>query len=147
MADKLERIYTIPLTKAYDTIRMKRANRAVKIVRDFMIRHMKSPLVVISNTLNGYIWQYSREKPPRKVKVRAIKQDDVVRVYLSDEKVEVETQKTQVKKDEAKKEAKKEEPKKETAPPKKEEASKVKPEKKESETKTPSKVESKSKPS
>ncbi len=85
MADKLERIYTIPLGEAYQTVRPKRAKRAVMIVRDFISRHMKSSAVSVSNALNSYIWKKSRQKPPRRVKVRALKEDAKVRVYLHDE--------------------------------------------------------------
>ena len=37
----VERLYTIPLGKAYDAVRKKRAKRAVTMVRAFIIRHMK----------------------------------------------------------------------------------------------------------
>ena len=105
MVDKLERIYTIPLTKAYDAIRTKRARRAVNLLRSFVTRHMKSEQVSISNALNAFIWQYSMQRPPRKVKVRAVREDGKVKVYLQDEKPEE-------KKPEQKKEEKKAEPKK-----------------------------------
>ena len=88
MVDKVERIYTVPLGKAYETIRTKRAIRAVNILRGFVSRHMKTEEVVISNALNAFIWQHSIEKPPRRVKVRAVKDEKKVKVYLQDEKVE-----------------------------------------------------------
>ena len=144
MTDKLERIYTIPLTKAYETVRQKRAKRAVQIVRDFMGRHMKSSSVLLSNALNGYIWQYSREKPPRRVKVRGIRQDTVVNVYLSDEKLE--TPKKEEKKDGVKQETKKPEPKKEAPQEVKKETPKAVPTSEKTEKKTSPKVEPKPKP-
>ena len=67
----LERVYTINLRKAFDKPRKKRSKRAVTLVREFIQKHMKSIDVKISNTLNNYIWKTS--KPPRKVKVKAIK--------------------------------------------------------------------------
>jgi len=42
----------------------------------------------LSENLNAHIWARSIQKPPRRVKVRLIKDDGFVRAYLSDEKVE-----------------------------------------------------------
>jgi large subunit ribosomal protein L31e len=117
---KLERIYTIPLGKAYDTVRKKRVPRAIKILRAFATRHMKADgeRIVVSEALNKFLWGRSIEKPPRRVKVRLIKDEGTVRAYLSDEKVE-----EPKKKEEAKKaEEKKADPKKEEKPAKKAEA-------------------------
>lgn len=118
MADKLERIYTVPLAKAYETVRTKRARRAVALLRSFIARHLKANNVVISNATNAFLWQRSMQHPPRRIKVRAIKEDDSVRVYLQDEKPEV---KKEEKKPEAKEEpkngqAKKEDKKEEQKP-------------------------------
>ena len=116
---KVERIYTVPLGDAYDMPRNKRSPRAVKILKGFIARHMKldGGKIVLSNALNSYIWMKSIQKPPRKVKVRLIKEDETVRAYLSDEKIEApkkEEKKPEAKKaEEKKKEPVKEEPKKE----------------------------------
>lgn len=114
---KLERIYTVPLGDAYEAPRDKRAPRAVRLLRTFIARHMKARdmKIVLSEALNMHIWSSSIQRPPRRVKVRLIKEDDGVRAYLSDEKIE------EPKKEEKKTEAKKEEPKaeKELAKPEK----------------------------
>lgn len=88
--EKLERIYTIPLGKAYESARNKRAPKAIKILRDFAVKHMKAEdgNVFLSEALNKYIWQRSIQKPPRKVKVRLIKDEGAVSAYLADEKIE-----------------------------------------------------------
>jgi hypothetical protein len=54
------------------------------------MRHMKSEGadIRLSESLNKLIWARSIQKPPRRVKVRLIKDDGVVRAYLPDEKVE-----------------------------------------------------------
>ncbi|MFH1394236.1 MAG: 50S ribosomal protein L31e [Candidatus Micrarchaeota archaeon] len=103
MADKLERIYTVPLGGAYDVVRNRRARRAVKLLKSFLEQHMKADgaEVSVSNALNAYIWKSGIQKPPRRVKVRAIKENSTVKAYLHDEKIE---------------EKKKEEPKKEAKP-------------------------------
>ena len=116
MADKLERIYTIPLREAYEAVRNKRAGKAVKLLRKFAGRHMKAEEedVLLSMALNEYLWKRSIQKPPRKVKVRLIKEDGKVKAYLADEKIEEpkkdEKKKPEVKKDEKKPEAKNEKP-------------------------------------
>ncbi|MFH0737537.1 MAG: 50S ribosomal protein L31e [Candidatus Micrarchaeota archaeon] len=115
---KLERIYTIPLRKAYETVRRKRVPRAVKILREFIGRHMKADgeRILISKGLNAHLWVRSIMKPPRRVKVRLIKDEGVIRAYLHDEKIE-EPKKT-VKGAEGKKETPKAEAKGVTAAPK-----------------------------
>lgn len=104
---KLERIYTVPLADAYETVRNKRAPRAVKILRAFITRHMKADgeKIVLSENLNMFIWAKSIQKPPRRVKVRLVKDDDTIKAYLADEKIEEpkKEEKKEPKKDEEKK--------------------------------------------
>ncbi|MEW6035379.1 MAG: 50S ribosomal protein L31e, partial [Candidatus Micrarchaeota archaeon] len=122
---KLERIYTVPLGEAYEAVRRKRTPRAVKILREFIGRHMKADgeRIVLSQALNTHLWVRSIQKPPRRVKVRLIKDEGFVRAYLADEKVE-EPKKKDAK--EEKKETPKAEAKKEEAPkPEKKEAPKA----------------------
>ena len=108
MAEKIERIYTVPLRNSYNYVRTKRTRRAVKLLREFVCRHMKAEEkdVIISNALNNYLWKRSIQKPPRRVKIRTIKEDGKVNAYLADEKIE-EVEK-EVKKEEKKTEEKKE---------------------------------------
>ena len=134
--DKLERIYTVPLGDAYEAVRNKRAPRAVKILREFLTKHMKADEVLLGEALNKFIWERSIQKPPRKVKVRVIKEDVTARAYLADEKIE--EPKKEDKKAEKKDEKAKEAPKKEDAKaaPKEEKKAEVKEEpKKEAPTK------------
>ncbi|MEM1589076.1 MAG: 50S ribosomal protein L31e [Candidatus Bathyarchaeia archaeon] len=92
-----ERFYTIPLGKAWIAPPNKRAPKAVRIIRDFIRRHMKlkaisgegeeetEPRVIISNEVNEKIWNRGIEKPPRKIRVRAAKdKDGNVTVYLAE---------------------------------------------------------------
>ncbi|MBI2079941.1 50S ribosomal protein L31e [Candidatus Micrarchaeota archaeon] len=88
MVDKIERLYTIPLRGAYDYKRNKRAIRAIDNIKEFIARHMKANLVKVSNALNASIWSRGISKPPRKVKVKAVKDGDKTVVYLPDEKLE-----------------------------------------------------------
>lgn len=72
----LERIYTIPLRRAYYVPRKKRANKAIRLIREFVKRHLHVTEVKISQELNEYIWSRNCEKPPRKVKVIVKKIDE-----------------------------------------------------------------------
>jgi large subunit ribosomal protein L31e len=87
---KLERIYTVPLGDAYAASRNNRVPRAIKILKAFVARHMKAEddqRILISEALNAHIWESSIQRPPRRVKVRLIKDDEAVRAYLADEKI------------------------------------------------------------
>ena len=81
--NKVERIYTVNLSKAYDYVRTKRAGRAVKILRDYLARHFKvaGADVSLSEGVNSRVWRDSIQKPPRKLKVRAVKEEGVVKVF------------------------------------------------------------------
>lgn len=81
-----ERIYTVPLRKAYWTgSRLRRSNRAVRILRKFVERHMKPEETVIQPEVNERIWSRGIQKPPRRIRIRATKNsDNLVRVYLAE---------------------------------------------------------------
>ncbi|MFO7836199.1 MAG: 50S ribosomal protein L31e [Candidatus Thorarchaeota archaeon] len=81
-----ERIYTVPLRKVYwSGSKRKRANRAVKEVKQFVERHMKPEFLLIEQEVNQKIWSRGIEKPPRKVRIRATKDaENLVRVYLAE---------------------------------------------------------------
>lgn len=68
-----ERTYTIPFRKVWATPRGKRTPRASRMLRDFVRRHMKSEDVEISNEVNEGLWARGIRKPPRKIKVRLVK--------------------------------------------------------------------------
>jgi large subunit ribosomal protein L31e len=69
-----ERIYTIPLRHVHVvTPRGRRAPRSVRDVRAYIARHMRSDEVSISNEVNELLWSRSINKPPRRIKVRAVK--------------------------------------------------------------------------
>lgn len=88
MADtttELERIYTIPLRHARQGTRSKRADRAVRDVRAFLTRHMKTEDVWISGEVNELLWARGKFRIPPRVRVRATRfSDGVVEVTLPD---------------------------------------------------------------
>jgi large subunit ribosomal protein L31e len=93
-----ERVYTIPLAKAWIRPPKKRAPRAMHMIRAFITKHMKlemrveeeeekeeMPKLVINKDVNERVWGRGIEKPPRKIRVRAAKdKDGNVTVYLAE---------------------------------------------------------------
>jgi len=93
-----ERIYTIPLGRAWIAPRKKRTPRAVRIVKSFIQKHMKieertataeeegeGGKVVISDEVNKKLWSRGIEKPPRNIRVRAVKdKEGIVILYLAE---------------------------------------------------------------
>ena len=82
---ELERIYTVPLRNAKLAPRTRRAKRAMTEVKLFMAQHMKTEAdkVWIDNPVNEAIWSRGIQKPPRRIRVKAIRFDDgVVEVSL-----------------------------------------------------------------
>ena len=81
-----ERIYTVPLRMAYWTgSRPHRANRTVRILKQFIERHMKPEELLIQPEVNDKIWARGIQKPPRRLRIRATKNaDNLVRVYLAE---------------------------------------------------------------
>ncbi|VVC01007.1 50S ribosomal protein L31e [uncultured archaeon] len=72
----LERIYTIPLGEVYEHIRNKRGKRAIDLIRAFALRHMKASDTRISEGINDAILRDGIQKPPRRIKVRIVKDEN-----------------------------------------------------------------------
>ncbi len=73
-----EQVYTIPLRAAKLAPKWRRANRAITLIRKYLIRHMKADpkQIKIDATINELIWNRGSEKPPSSIRVRAAKFDD-----------------------------------------------------------------------
>lgn len=86
--ERIEREYIIPLRIKWKHVaRYKKTNRAVKAVREFLVRHMKIRdrdlnKVRIDKFLNDYLWQRSIQNPPSKIRIKAIKEGEIVRAEL-----------------------------------------------------------------
>lgn len=141
---KLERTYIVPLRKEFMKVPAhKRAKKAVRALRAFLVRHMKSENVKIGNFVNMAIWARSMKNPPRFVKITAVKdEDDAVTAELfGKEYVDVKTEMEKQKKAAKEKGEKKEEKKTETE--KKVEEKKTEEKKEETKTAAPEKEEKK----
>jgi len=99
----LEREYTIPLRGAWKGSRTDRAEKAIRVIRQFAKRHMKSSEIRIENEVNQAVWSRGIQKPPRKIRVLMKKdKDDLVTVSLPGLPVEEEKEDKKEKKDEKK---------------------------------------------
>ncbi|HDM60340.1 MAG TPA: 50S ribosomal protein L31e [Archaeoglobus veneficus] len=75
----VERVYSLRLKhkmKRYP--RWLRAKKAVKYVRNFLSKHMKvePENVKLDASINEKIWERGAQKPPAKIRIRAVKFDD-----------------------------------------------------------------------
>lgn len=86
--NKIEREYVIPLrSKCKRVPRYKKTNKAIKTIREFLVRHMKIrdrdlSKIKIDKYLNEEIWFRGIKKPPAKIKVKVIKEGEIVKVEL-----------------------------------------------------------------
>jgi len=72
----MERVYIIPLRDVKRVPRTIRSPRAVRLVREFLQRHMKSDDIKIDSSVNEKIWERGIQKVPPKIKVKATKEED-----------------------------------------------------------------------
>jgi len=92
--EAIENIYTIPFyPRLNKTAPYKRTPRAIRLLKEYIVKHTKADFIIITNELNEFMWKRGIQKPPRKVKVRAIvetiDEEKIATVELIHEKVEV----------------------------------------------------------
>jgi len=68
-----ESVHVIPLRRAFEKPRTKMRNTAIKVIRDYIVKHTrKKPK--ISEEVSELIWKES--KPPRKIKVKIVEEEE-----------------------------------------------------------------------
>jgi len=88
--EKIEREYIIPLREKCRVVpRYRKTPKAIKTIKEFLVRHMKIydgelNKIKIDKYLNEYLWFRGIRRPPHKIKVKAIKEGDIVKVELVD---------------------------------------------------------------
>lgn len=88
--NKIEREYVIPLRKQVKKVpRYKKTNKAIKTIKEFLVRHMKVydkdlKKIKLDKYLNEFVWFRGIKKPPIKIKVKAIKKGEIVKVELAE---------------------------------------------------------------
>lgn len=82
---EMERIYTVPLRKAWIAQKYRRAEKAMFILKQFTERHMKPTEIIIDPSVNEDIWAKGIKSPPRKIRVKMTKDSDgLVTVELAE---------------------------------------------------------------
>ncbi len=96
----LERAYNVPLRREFQkSPRWKKTKKAVKALREFLQKHMKSDDVKLGKYLNEELWKHGMKNPPHHVKVVAKKDDKgLVIAELEGAPVEVKEEEKEVKK-------------------------------------------------
>jgi len=85
-----EKEFVIPLReKCRPTPRYKKAKKAIKTIKEFLVRHMKIydrdlKKIKLDRYLNESVWARGIKKPPAKIKVKAYWEGEFVRVELVD---------------------------------------------------------------
>ena len=74
--ESITRVYTINLGRAWITPQHKRTDRVVNMIREFAEKHMKSSEIKLDQDLNRQIWSRGKTNPPRKVRVKMVKEED-----------------------------------------------------------------------
>jgi large subunit ribosomal protein L31e len=86
----IERIYVIPLRKEINKVAIyRKTEKAIKAIKQFIVRHMKIrdrdlKKVKIDKYLNEAMWLRGIKNPVTKIKVKAIKEGEIVRVEAVD---------------------------------------------------------------
>jgi large subunit ribosomal protein L31e len=81
--ENLTRVYTINLGRAWITPQHKRTDRVINMIKEFAKKHMKSEEIKIDQDLNRQIWKRGKTNPPRKVRVKMVKDDNGIVIVSS----------------------------------------------------------------
>src|SRR3990172_4845926 len=88
--NKIEREYIINMRRHLKTVPIyRRAKKAIRLVKEFLVRHMKIRdrdlnKVKLDRYLNEYLWARGIRNPQTRIKIRAIKEGDIVRAELAE---------------------------------------------------------------
>ena|SRR5690348_2801825 len=68
-----EKFYDLNLRRIWTAPREKRTPRAVRYVRQYAAQRMKTDSVSLSEETNSLLWSRGISKPPRKIRIRVVK--------------------------------------------------------------------------
>jgi len=78
----------VPLRRAFEAPKYRRAKVAIRIIREFTTRHMKATEVKIEKGVNELLWSRGITNPPRRIRLEMERDEDgVVFVRLAPEPV------------------------------------------------------------
>ena len=89
-SNKIEREYIINIRREVGKAPIyKRAKKAIRAVKEFLVRHMKVRdrdlrKVKLDRYLNEYLWARGIRNPQTRIKVKVVKEGDIVRVELAE---------------------------------------------------------------
>ncbi len=72
----MERVLVIPLRKVKNVPESKRVQKAIKYIRSYVSKHMKTDDVKISDAVNKQMWKRGITKIPPKIEVKASTTED-----------------------------------------------------------------------
>ncbi|MEM2131597.1 MAG: 50S ribosomal protein L31e, partial [Candidatus Woesearchaeota archaeon] len=78
MENSLERTYNVPLRKGFQkSPKYKRAKKSVKLLKEFLAKHMKCNEndIKLGRLINEKIWERGYKYPPHHIKVTAVKDE------------------------------------------------------------------------
>lgn len=87
--EKVEREFTVGLQPAYRLPKPRRANKAIRLLKDFAYKHFRTKRenVLISNKVNETIWERGRENIPRKINIKIVLAEGKANIFLKKEKI------------------------------------------------------------
>ena len=95
-----EKQFTIPLRRVFQKVpSYKRSEKAIKAIGEFIERHMKTDNVKIGKNLNLKIFERGRKHPPPRIKVKVLKEENIVKVELPEFPFEFKVEKKEKKKE------------------------------------------------
>lgn len=75
-SENVTRIQTMNLGRAWITPRYRRTDRVINMIREFAKKSMKSEEVKLDQDLNRLIWRRGKANPPRRVRLKLVKDED-----------------------------------------------------------------------
>ncbi len=70
-----ERIYVIPLRRVKNEPRHSRAPKAMKEIRSYLERHLKTDSFVIDESLNERVWERGIQNVPSRIRVKVTEEE------------------------------------------------------------------------
>jgi len=88
--EPLTRVYMVPLGVAFEAPPYRRAKVAIRVIKEFTMRHMKATEVSIKEDVNKAVWARGIRHPPRRVRLEMERDEDgLVSVKLAPETEQV----------------------------------------------------------
>ena len=86
------RIYIVPLRKQFILVpRWRRSKQAMKILREFILKHTKADKVNISQWISEEVWKHGGKNPPGKLKVKVTLKETEKEIKGSSTKIKIRT--------------------------------------------------------